>query len=70
MNIIQGILLGVIALVIIALFSLIAAVFMYFLWNWLMPDIFGLKIITYWQAWGLCFLCSMLFKSSCSSSKD
>ncbi len=33
------------------------------LWNWLMPDIFGLKRLTYWQAWGLLILCHILFKS-------
>ena len=33
------------------------------LWNWLMPDIFGLKTLTYWQAWGLLVLSSILFKS-------
>jgi hypothetical protein len=32
------------------------------LWNWLMPDIFGLKHLTYWQAWGLLVLCNILFK--------
>lgn len=32
------------------------------LWNWLMPDIFGLKEISYWQAWGLFLLSSLLFK--------
>lgn len=32
------------------------------LWNWLMPDIFGLKRVSYWQAWGLLVLCSILFK--------
>jgi len=32
------------------------------LWNWLMPEIFGLKQITYWQAWGLLALSSILFK--------
>jgi len=32
------------------------------LWNWLMPDIFGLKRLTYWQAWGLLILCTILFK--------
>jgi hypothetical protein len=32
------------------------------LWNWLMPDIFGLKQISYWQAWGLLALCTILFK--------
>ncbi|TFG85262.1 MAG: hypothetical protein E4H20_00740 [Spirochaetales bacterium] len=32
------------------------------LWNWLMPDIFGLKRLDYWQAWGLLALCTILFK--------
>lgn len=32
------------------------------LWNWLMPELFGLKKVTYWQAWGLLLLCSILFK--------
>ena len=32
------------------------------LWNWLMPEIFGLKRVTYWQAWGLLILCCILFK--------
>jgi len=33
------------------------------LWNWLMPDIFGLRTITYWQGWGLLLLSHILFKS-------
>lgn len=33
------------------------------LWNWLMPDIFGLTTITFWQAWGLLVLSHILFKS-------
>ncbi len=37
------------------------------LWNWLMPDIFGLKTIDYWQAWGL-FILSMIFFHGGSSS--
>lgn len=32
------------------------------LWNALMPDIFGLKEISYWQAWGLFLLSTILFK--------
>ena len=32
------------------------------LWNWLMPDIFGLKTIDYWQAWGLLALSFIFFK--------
>jgi len=32
------------------------------LWNWLMPEIFGLGEVSYWQAWGLFILSSILFK--------
>ncbi|RPI21304.1 MAG: hypothetical protein EHM61_25090 [Acidobacteria bacterium] len=31
------------------------------LWNWLMPAIFGLREIGYWQAWGLMILSRILF---------
>jgi len=31
------------------------------LWNWLMPIIFNLPIITFWQAVGLDILISLLF---------
>ena len=33
------------------------------LWNWLMPDLFGVGTLTYWKAWGLMALCWILFKS-------
>ena len=32
------------------------------LWNWLVPEIFGLRRLSYWQAWGLLVLCWILFK--------
>jgi hypothetical protein len=32
------------------------------LWNWLMPSIFGLRTITYWQALGLMALSWILFR--------
>ena len=32
------------------------------LWNWLMPIIFNLPEITFWQAIGLNFLSTILFK--------
>lgn len=38
------------------------------LWNELMPEIFGLIKISFWQALGLNLLASILFKSSSSSS--
>jgi hypothetical protein len=31
------------------------------LWNWLMPPIFGVRQITFWQAFGLLVLCRILF---------
>jgi hypothetical protein len=33
------------------------------LWNWLMPTIFNLPIISFWQACGLQLLATILFKS-------
>lgn len=33
------------------------------LWNWLMPAIFGLPALTFWQAAGLLVLCKILFGS-------
>jgi hypothetical protein len=38
------------------------------LWNWIVPETFGLKSLTYWKAWGLFLLCSILFKGVGSSS--
>jgi hypothetical protein len=43
--------------------SLIMALPTMWLWDWLMPHLFGLKEITLFQAWGLLFLCGLLFKS-------
>ncbi len=40
------------------------------LWDWLMPVIFGLPEITWFQAWGLLFLCGLLFRSHTSVKKD
>ncbi len=46
------------------------------LWNWLMPEIFGLTTLTYWQAVGLFILLKILIggcgsgSSSKKSSKD
>lgn len=31
------------------------------LWNWLMPEIFGLPSISFWQSAGLLLLCKILF---------
>lgn len=39
------------------------------LWNWLMPIIFGLPTIGFWQAVGLNFLASILFNKT-TTKKD
>ena len=31
------------------------------LWNWLAPELFGLRQVTFWQALGLLALCRILF---------
>jgi uncharacterized membrane protein len=58
---------GVIVLVIV--FSLLFALPVMWLWDWLMPTIFGLPEITLFQAWGLSALSGLLFKSNTSTSK-
>ena len=54
----------VVGLIIIV--SLVYALPVMWLWDWLMPTIFGLKEITVFQAWGLSALCGLLFKSNTS----
>ena len=39
------------------------------LWNWLIPQIFGLPEITFWQAIGLNILCTILFRPTISIKK-
>lgn len=55
---------------IIALVGLLVGFPVMWLWNWLMPVIFGLPTINFYQAFGLYVLCDILFKSSANSNKD
>ncbi|MDA3811165.1 MAG: hypothetical protein PF518_12655 [Spirochaetaceae bacterium] len=59
MKIFLGFLMGIGFVGLIFLFGWVVML----LWNWLMPEIFGLKQLSYWQAWGLLILSSILFKS-------
>jgi hypothetical protein len=65
-KILLGIGFGILALGLAFLFGWIVML----LWNWLMPDIFGLKKISYWQGWGLVLLSSILFKGGGGSKGD
>jgi hypothetical protein len=45
----------------VLLFIAIGGLVLMLLWNWLAPAIFGIKMITFWQAVGLLILCKILF---------
>jgi len=51
-----------------AIVGLVIALPVMLLWNWLMPTLFGLTTVTYFQAYGLYILSVLLFKGSTSSS--
>ena len=51
-----------ILLVIAIIIGVLIAFPVMWIWNALMPVIFGLKTITFWQAFGLTMLCDLLFK--------
>jgi len=53
----------------LVLVTLVFALPTMWLWDWLMPELFGLKEITLFQAWGLNFLRGIPFKSNGSSGK-
>jgi hypothetical protein len=40
------------------------------LWNWLLPVLFGVRLITFWQALGLLALCRILFGGFGGRSHD
>ena len=44
-----------------ALFGLVFGGLVMVLWNWLMPAIFGLSVIGYWQGFGLVLLTKLRF---------
>ncbi|MFH1421505.1 MAG: hypothetical protein ABIH42_02150 [Planctomycetota bacterium] len=58
LKIIGWVLLGV---CVAALLGLLLGFVVKELWNWLMPVVFGLPVITYWQAVGIFILCHILF---------
>ncbi len=49
------------AIVGILIFIVIGGEVVMLLWNWLAPALFGLRLITFWQALGLLALCRILF---------
>ena len=61
--------------VILAIILLIALMFIsswieMMLWNWVMVDLFTMPTVTFWQMFGLNWLCGLLFRrNNISTSK-
>jgi len=49
------------AIVGITLFIIVGGELVMHLWNWLLPSLFGWRLITFWQAVGILALCRILF---------
>lgn len=45
----------------ITLFVFLGGTIVQLLWNWLLPPLFGVPTVTFWQALGLLALCRILF---------
>jgi hypothetical protein len=58
LHVIGATLLGIVAA---TLFALVFGYLVKVLWNWLMPALFGLGPINYWQAFGVLILTKLLF---------
>ena len=58
-NVLEAVLL-IVGLIVLA--AILLALPLQLLWNWLMPTIFNLPMITFWQALGLNIMSGILFK--------
>ena len=59
---------AIVGVIMAALIALVFGVLVKALWNWVMPPVFGLGTVTYWQAFGLLVLGKLLFGSVRGSS--
>lgn len=58
------------ALLVALIIDLVFAIPVMLLWNWLMPAIFGIAVISYLQALGLLLLCRLLFKTAAPTKSN
>lgn len=63
-----GVIISVLILIIVI--SLVMSLPVMFLWNWLMPAIFGLAKIGWLQSFGLLLLSGFLFKNTSNSKSS
>ena len=60
-SIAKKIAIGIALLFAFIVFMFIGGILVQWLWNWLLPDIFGLRRVTFWEALGLLALSRILF---------
>jgi len=58
---VHGIVRGLVFFLVAALVALLVSLVVKWLWNWLMPGLFGLHVISFWQALGVLVLSKILF---------
>lgn len=68
-SVLAAILIFIISAFTVAVLAVICAIPVYFLWNWIGPDVFHLPEVTFAQAWGMSWLSALLFKNYSSNTK-
>ena len=68
----DGCLWAVLAIILLIALMFISPWIEMMLWNWVMVDLFAMPTVTFWQMFGLNWLCGLLFRrsSSVSTSKN
>lgn len=46
------------------IYTFLAVLLIWWIWNLVMPDLFGLPKITYWQMLGIKVMCELLFDNT------
>lgn len=65
-KLIAAVIVAVTTILVFPVMSALFAVPVWLLWDGIAPTVFGLREITFMQAWGLTVLCAFLFKSNAS----
>lgn len=60
----EGCAIIVLAILLAIILTFINPAILMWLWNWIAVDLFSAPIITYWQAFGLSWLCGILFRKT------
>lgn len=69
----NGCLWAVLAVILLIVLMFISPWIEMMLWNWVMVDLFSMPTVTFWQMFGLNWLCGLLFRRttpSISTSKN